>query len=279
MKHLLKEGIIQELVSETGGGISGEVHLITHNKQKYILRKCNTLEKAKNYELISKKLENYNILPKFLGRYGKNVFFEFIEGRDLTKEENPKTFIQIGMIVAIISKLKTTNKQNNFYKQLNELVTAKFSDNFKVDVKRYRERLDKRRIKPLLSKEKAKKIKKLYLELYNKVKPEIRYDANDVTPDNFRIRQGKVYYIDIEGIKPRVKGFGIAKCFLKWAKDKEQQDTFRKGYEKIDKWFFEGDYANLCYMMFIIQALNYKCQIGRDYKADLKRLNKIIKNI
>ena len=119
---------------------------------------------------------------------------------------------------------------------------------------------------------------KLYNYLLNKSKPKIVLDVNDMTPDNFRLRKGIVYLVDIEGIKPRIKGFGIAKGFLKWMRDEKSRDAFKQGYKKISKkWFFESYYADLCYLSFIIQSLNYKAQIGRDYKTDILRLERLLK--
>jgi len=272
MKQLLKSEMSELMPESGGGGLSKEVYLVKHNNKKYIIRKCDTIKRAKKYETISKKLEKQDVLPKILGRYGKDVLFEFIEGRDLTKEEDLKVFYQLGEIVAKISKLKTYKPDNRFYTQLKELVTGNFSQNNKVDVRRYRERLDKRRIKPLFTRQQADNIKVVHDYLLKKVKPKTVLDINDVSTSNFRIRKGKIYFVDIEAIKPRIKGLGIAKCFLKWAKTEDQQEAFRKGFERFDKWFFEGEYADLCYLKFIIQSLNYKCQIGRDYKHDLKRL-------
>jgi hypothetical protein len=277
LKYILEKGKIEAIIPETGGGISGEAHLVKYKNKRYILRKTSTIEKAKRYREISKKLNKYRILPRYLGQYSNKVLYEYIEGRDLKTNEKPEVFEQIGEIVAIVSRLKTKSNKNGFKKQLNELVTGIFSKNFKVDIKRYRERIDKRRIKPLISKERSEKIMRIYEHLYKISKPKFVYDANDVTPNNFRLRKGKVYFVDIEGIKPKINGFGIAKCFLKWAKEDNEKMAFKKGYEKFEKWFFVNEYADLCYLMFIIQAINYKCQIGRDYKADLKRLNNMIK--
>jgi hypothetical protein len=276
MKHLLKKEL-KEIIPKHGGGISGEVHLIKDGNKKYIVRICKDSNKPRQYEKISKKLEKYKILPKFLGKYKNYAFFEYLEGRNLSHKETLKTFKKIGKIVAQISKLKTTKTDNKFPTQLKELTTGKFSTNFKVDIRRYREKLDKRRIKPLFTKEKAEQIKKLHDKLSKTVKPKNVLDANDVVHSNFRLSKGKIYFVDLEAIKPKIKGFGIAKCFSKWAKTDKQQQAFKKGYEKADKWFFEKEYADLCYIRFLIQALNYKCQVGRNYKKDLKKLNSILK--
>lgn len=278
MKHLLKRGEISSLIPETGGGLSGEVYLIKYNNQKYIVRKCSSYKIAKRYEMLSKKLEKYKILPKFLGRYGKNVFYEYIEGRDLKKEEPKKIFEQIGKITAHIDKLNIKGRYNKFKKQLNELTSGKYKKNKKVDLKRYRERLDKRRVKAVITLKEKEEVLEIYNYLKKRNKVRVIFDINDISPNNFRINNGKVYYVDIEGIKPRIRGLGIAKCFLRWAQDESQQKEFIKGYKTISKdWFFKEEYADLCYLHLIIQSLNYKAQIGRNYKKDLKRLKNLIK--
>jgi len=282
MKHILKEGEINLILTEKGGGLTNEVHLVKHNDNKYILRKCDSLKRAKGYELISKELERYGFFPKFLGRYGKDVLYEYIEGRDLGEKENVKLFKQVGEISAHINKLKGEIDYNKrFLKQVKEIVSCNFSKNKKVEnrnLKNIHKGLDKRRIKPLFTKEDSKEIIGLYNYLFRKSKPKMALDVNDMTPSNFRLRKGKVYLVDIEGIKPRIKGFGIAKGFLKWMKNEKSQEAFKQGYKKTSKnWFFEGYYADLCYLSFIIQTLNYKVQIGRNYKTDILRLKKLLK--
>ena len=101
MKHLLKEGKISLLLPEgEGGGLSGEVHLIKHKDKNYVVRRCQNLEKAKHYASLSKKFKKYGFLPKLLGRHGKDVFYEYIGGRDLRKAESIKVFEQLGKIAA-----------------------------------------------------------------------------------------------------------------------------------------------------------------------------------
>ena len=75
MKHILKKGEITILLTddESGGGLSKEVHLIKYEDKKYVVRRCEDLATARRYEDISKKFEKYGFLPKFLGRFGKDV--------------------------------------------------------------------------------------------------------------------------------------------------------------------------------------------------------------
>ena len=51
MKHLLEKGNVSLLLPEgEGGGLSEEVHLVQYDTQKYVVRRCETLKKAKIYE-------------------------------------------------------------------------------------------------------------------------------------------------------------------------------------------------------------------------------------
>ncbi len=78
MKSLLLNGKISPLIPKTGGGLSGETHLIKYCRKKYVLRICPSEKRAKSYESISKKLSAYNILPKLIERNGKNIFYEYL---------------------------------------------------------------------------------------------------------------------------------------------------------------------------------------------------------
>jgi len=282
MGHLLSQGEIKELLPENeGGGLSGEVHLVRHNGQKYVLRKCDTYLRAARYETYAKKFAKYHFLPKFLGREGKNIFLEFIEGRDLTSNDSGRYLEQVGAIAAHINNSRSFGRMDfRFMKQVNELISGKYSYSGNVDVRRYRDdsKADKRRIKALFSTEEGKEIKNLYKTLKREAKPKIMLDTNDISPNNYRLRNGRVYLVDIEALKARIKGFGIAKCFTRWAITQKQQEAFRKGYDSVSSMdFYQGSYEGLCNLMFLVQTLNYKAQIGRDYRTDLKRLDDLLR--
>lgn len=280
LKYLLKNGKVSEIIPETGGGISGEAHLLEYKNKKFIVRICQNIKTAKKYEKISLELKKFKIFPNFLGRYGKNVFYEFLEGRDLRENERLDVYRQMGRITAIVGTLNKLKGENRFYTQVKKLESGNFfTENHRVKRRneRYGERLDKRRIKAIFSKKMAKEVRELYEYLSKSFKLEFICDINDITNENFRLSKGKVYFVDIEAIKPRLKGFGIAKCFLKIAKNESRRKSFRKGFEEISEWFFEGEYADLCYLMYTIQDLVFRCQIGRKSDKSLDRLKKLLK--
>lgn len=279
MKIILKEGKIDLLgPTKHGGALSGEVHLIKHNNKKYIVRKCNTLSKAKKYVELTKKFEKYQFLPKLLGRQGKNVLFEFIEGRELDVDESPKVFEQIGRIAACINKVKIRGRYDSrFFRQLNELVNGKFEYNPKVLIKRGRIK-NWKKPKAFYSKEKAREIRKLYNYLKKKSKPRFVLDSNDITMSNFIMKNKKVYFVDIEAIKPRIKGMGIAKCFLKWAKSPQKQKAFIKGYSKIlSAKFLTIYYLDFIYLIFSMQAINYNVNVYQ--KQDYTKYANIVEKL
>ena len=281
MKHLIKEGEISLLLPEgEGGGLSGEVHLIKHRNEKYVVRRCSKLSIARGYEDISIKFEKYKFLPRFLGRYGKDVFYEYVEGRDLRDRESPNVFEQIGKISARINKIKVEGEvDSRFKEQIKELVTGNFKLGVKEKTKRKRTN-NSRKPKAILSKEEGKTIEKLYYYLKKKSKPSLTLDANDITPGNFRLgKDGNVYFVDVEAIRPRIKGFGIAKFHLQWGKTPMRKKAFDKGYSSVSSMkFLTEDYLDFIYLNFLVQKLNYKIKIFKknNPKKFIKPITKLI---
>ncbi|MEA3329208.1 MAG: hypothetical protein U9Q06_00505 [Nanoarchaeota archaeon] len=279
MKHILKEGKLSILLPEReGGALSGEVYLIKHNGKKYVVRRCSNLPKAKYYESISKKLEKYDFLPKLLGRFGKDVLYEFIEGRDLRRNEKSFVFEQLGEIGAFVNKQKIESNPNfKFNKTLRELISGKYVQSPKVLMRRKRSNIRKKP-KAVLSSKEANKIKKLYSYLMRKTKAKIRMDISDFVPGNFRLRKGKVYLVDVESIKSVIKGRGIAKCFRGFCNTEKRKELFIKGYTNISSMdFLDETYLDLCHLLFAVQALHFKVQVNRDSKEDLEKIETLLK--
>jgi len=279
MNRLLKEGKVSVLLPENGGGgLSGEVHLIEHESKKYIVRKCLDIKTAKFYEFVSKELESKKVIPKLLGRYGKNVFYEFIKGRDLRKEEKPEIYYQLGKIAAQINEIKSNQNANkNIYRELDELESGKYIPSVKVEMRRKLSNIKKKPKKVLSPKEKEK-ILRLYHLLIKKTKPKTSLDITGFDPGNFRIRNDKVYLVDIEAIKPNFKGIGMIKLFMAWPSSQNKKKKFSEGYQSISKLdFMKEEYEDLCRLRFLIQALWFKAQVDRDNIEDLKLLEDLIK--
>ncbi|MEK6909274.1 MAG: hypothetical protein AABX23_04450 [Nanoarchaeota archaeon] len=245
MKNILKNGKISVLTSDDGGeGWSGEVHLLTYEGRKYVLRKYKTLKRAKYFEEISHKLEKYGFLPKFLGRVGKDVLYEYIEGRDLIKKESKSVIYRVGKICAYINKIKVNGSvTRRFEKNLNEVRKAK-----------------------LLPKEEIERVEKIYQFLLKKTKPIFTLDANDLHGSNLRLRNGNVYLVDIDSIAERPKLFAIGKAFFKWFKKPKEQKQFRKGYSSISSTqFWDEKYQDFIFLNWLLQDIYY-CHYFKEKK-------------
>lgn len=264
MKNILSKGKISELVSDSGqGGWSGEAHLVKHGKKKFMLRKAQNIERAKKYQQISKKLEKSKILPKFLGISENNVLYEYIEGRDLRNNESLDVVKQVGKISAHINKINAKDLDTSRFKRQVVQATTGIFEKHKTN----RPMLTKNKIKPLLTKEKSKRILKLYNYLRKKTNPAIKLDLNDANPSNFRLRKNKVYFVDIEAIKPRIKGYCIGKAFTKWFKTDKQRKAFLEGYNPVlSTKFLSEYYLDFIYLNFLVQEINYACKYGKKYK-------------
>ncbi|MFH1452091.1 MAG: hypothetical protein ABIF88_02880 [archaeon] len=285
-KFDLKKGVLAPIIPESGGGLSMETYLLEKGKNKYIVRRCNSEKRAEYYEVILKRLSKYGVLPKQIKRNGKNIIYEYLCGRDLKKKENFKVFEQVGQVCAKINSVKKLTEEDIniiFYKQLEELRKGSYRkftlDEMKGKRKRRpNERHDIRRIKPLITNNEEDKIKRINNSLIENTKAIVCLDAVDVSPANFRLSKGKVYFVDIGGIKTTIKGIGLAKGLWGWAQTEKQRLAILHGYFSISKEEFSEDYLNLIRLHYIIQSLHDRVKIGRDYKKQLLMLKSFLKN-
>jgi|TARA_B100001971_G_C18209582_1_gene549789 hypothetical protein len=279
MKTILRKGKIEILIPEkTGGGLTGETHMVTYDSQKYVLRKCKTLSKAKYYEHLSNKFEKYGFLPKFLGRIGKNVFYEYIGGRDLRRNEKLENIKEVGKIISILNRFEFKDSFSyplEIY--LNELVTGKYRNLGKVALAREMRGI-RHNPKKLLSKEDKKNILEKIAQLRKDIDLKIIYECTDPTPGNFRIRDGKIYLVDIDSIKAGYKGIGISKFFLQWGKTKGKKDKFIEGYGKKNIKFLDSKYRSFVDLNFLVRRLWFEVQTGKNYKKSLEKINNLIKD-
>lgn len=260
MKHILEKGEIKELFSDSGeGGWSKEVHIVNYNGEKYVLRRCRSLERAKDFEFLFKKFEKYDFLPKLYGRFENDLLMEYIEGRDLRKKELSKTFEQIGRICAIVNKQDVKQKPS-----------LKFDDWLKKGAGN------------VLEKAKTRKVRRLYSCLEKRVKVKSTWDCGDLNPDNFRLRKGKVYLVDIDSVIKVVRGYGLGKGLTKWFKSPKQKQAFKKGYSKISSVsFLTEEYEDYVVLYFLIHEIELYKRVGRNFKPNIKkrfkRLDELLK--
>ena len=246
-----KEGIIKSL----DGGDTKHTFLLTYRDKKYILRKFSSKRDADYYLSICKRLLKHDFLPKFYYQKGRNALFEYIVGRDCNKKDASHIAQQVGRICGLINKLKSEvyyDADSRFLSYIKNIQSKKLIDG-----------------------ENASNIKNLYIFLKKKVHPKLRLDANDVYPENFRLRNGKVYLVDVEAIKPLFKGHGIVKSFVRWFKTPKQRKKFKEGYTSVASIkFLTDDYLKFLYLNFFIRSIAIKLRLNTKLNPeDFKRLN------
>lgn len=255
ISEILERGKIKRLASSTSG-TTGEAHIAVFEGKKYVLRICSDEKTAKWYAFLHKKLDKFDILPRLLEHDGKYLLVEYLEGRDLKENESKENIKEVGKICAIVNNIK--------YK-------GKYEDRFLFKLK---EILDM----GVISREKAREIEELYRRLKKKTSIKLSLDIGDCTNDNFRIsRTGRIYFVDIEGIKYHIMGMSIAKAFLQWFKTDGERKEFIRGYNLEHSFvYFNKDYRDLCSIIFLVQRIRFKHNKGE--KAIVKRsLNKLYK--
>ncbi len=254
MKEILKQGVISKLA----GGDTNHTFLLQYENKKYILRKFSNEATADYYVKLCKRLYKYGFLPKVYYKSGKEVIFEYINGRDCKDEDASKVAFQIGKICGIINRINSKDKYDpdkRFFSYTKDL-----------------------RKNNLLTKKEAFIVNKTYNLLKKKNKPVIKMDANDVYPQNFRIRKGKVYLVDIEAMKPMFKGFGVAKSFIKWFKKSNKQEEVKRGYKSINPInFLTSEYLTFLYLNYLMRsiAIKIRLKIELNYKH-IKKLKLLI---
>ena len=250
MKNILKEG--RTKIFKRGDG--GQTFLLTHKGKRYILRKCSTKKEADFYSSILKRLRKYDIMPKLYYQDKKNLILEYIQGRHVRKKDTLDVANQVGKICGIISKLKSKEKYN---------INQKFDYMLNILLKN-----------KIINKNRKKKIKSYYIKQKKKINPKSIIDINDVHSENFKVRNGKVYFVDIEAIKPRIKGRGIIKALKKWFTTKEEEKAFLKGYNSTSSSkFLTPQYKEFLTFYFFVTDL------GRKVKDKKKHNKKIVNNI
>lgn len=242
------------------GAISGKSFMvISSTRKKYKLRYCGDLRKAKEIERNVKLLPK--AFPKFYGREGRYLLFNWIEGEHLTTETPLEICYKIGKLVGEAHALKDMEKKDEdsfFYNRLKIIKKTKIFDT-----------------KTLA------KIELTYKKFKEKLKLDITLEFNDIHPGNMIMtKKEEVYYIDEEGFGHKIKGLGFAKPFLtdKWMKKKEQKEAFWKGYnEHHSSDYFDKDYEKFILFLQLIRTIATRIRTGNDYSKEKAILLKILK--
>jgi len=261
MKNVIEQGEIAKLRSDSGvGGITGEMHLVKHDGKKYALRICLDEKRAEDYSAIYSNIEQHGFFPKLLYREGRHFLFEYLEGRDCTLKDGPEIAYEVGKIFGLINS-----------------APLNFSKNFNADKKFFSD-LDFLLKNGLIDSERLEKIKKMHTELRGKVDLKMVAEISDCIPSNFRISNGKVFLVDIEAVKYRFRGRGIAKAFLRWFKKEEERKKFIEGYSSVAPVdFLTKEYLQFSYLYYLVINTRFKLENKKAYDNNLKQLDLLLK--
>lgn len=248
LRRIIVEGEISPLRTDSGeSGITEEVNLLKYADERYVLRRSKTSKRADRYQNLSQLFEPQGFLPKLLGREGDDLVYEFIEGRDLQGKERENFIAQVGGILARVNQRPSTEPFSfvHFEKCISYI--------------------------PYSDKDK-KRLTDQFKELVTRNNPEICYDVSDAIPQNFRVRDNKVYLVDIDSIYEGIKGAGIGKAFFKWVVRPEKKEAFLLGYgEVVSPYFLTPIYLEMVRLNFLVTNLGIKIKHNRNSK-DLPRL-------
>jgi hypothetical protein len=249
---------IKDIKSLAGhGAISGESFLVIdeHNK-KYKLRLCSTTKQAKRIERNVKILPH--AFPKFFGRDGNYVLFEWVEGElfydVLSKPIPDEVYYQMGKLVGEAH-------------ELNDINTSKSADSFFESM--IKNIIDVKQVEQSL----IDKITRRYEELRDKLKIDIVLEINDIHPRNFIIKnrsnpnKTKIYFVDEDGFGHKIKGLGLAKPFFieGLIKTNKQRNSFWKGYkEHHSNDYFDKDYQTFVTFVQIVRSMAARSKNNKD---------------
>lgn len=234
MKNILQRATRSKLP----GAKSEGVFLLVYRGKKFVLRTYEDETTANRYAIICKRLRGF--VPNICFQGKNQLLFEYIKGRDCTKADALRVARRVGELCARIHKLR----KRGSLKQLNlQNSIALFKKH------------------EILTNEELDTAKLLYLQLKRELKPNITMDLADIYPENFRLRKGNLYLVDIECMEPKIKGSGIGKAFMKWFKTANERKQFIRGYSKIaSPKFLTSEMLTFLYLNFLIGNMVHKIQ-------------------
>ena len=250
---------ISSLVSKIA--MSGETFKITSNNGKqYKLRYCNKLRNARRIERNVKLLPH--AFPKFYGREGRYLLFDWIDGDHLGFNISPETCYKIGKLMGEAHALEDIDSKKNikdeFKKRMRIILSAK-----------------------IFSKEELIKIELKYKQLRKKVKIDFFLEFNDVHPFNLMLdKKGNLVFVDEDGFGHKIKGYGLTKPLLlsNWIGSAEKREAFFKGYnEHHSDNYFDLDYQRFLAFMKLLNTIYMKIETNRDYTKEKKIILQMIK--
>ncbi|NQU79214.1 hypothetical protein HQ545_05605 [Candidatus Woesearchaeota archaeon] len=241
---------IESLLSSSAW--SGTAYKVTaKDGKKYKLRYFKRLRTAWSIEKSAR--EHPDVFPKFYGREGRYLLFEWIEGPELSKL-SLKTCKELGRICGEVHEVAE------------ELPASKGRKIFAGYVKK---------LKPFLDKKTLDKLMELYDEKISKIDCVVVKEISDMHSGNFKYnpKTKRLVMIDDEGITHRIKGVGMYKAFIKWMKAKEKK-AFLEGYnETHSSEYVTDEYHDFLTFWVIVKDLQNKSIMGVDHTKQLNAFN------
>ncbi|MFH1063894.1 MAG: hypothetical protein V1729_02335 [Candidatus Woesearchaeota archaeon] len=244
--------------------ISGEAFKIRSAEGKfYKLRHCRWLRDAWRIQGNVKKLKH--IFPRFYGREGKYLLFEWLDAPDLKKLK------------------EKGGLDEEHFKELGRLCGEVHEFDEKGDSKKVRQFFDwciNGLLKEgIIDKELHSRLTAIYEEKSKKFKKEVVLELYDLNLANLAVnpRTGKMVLIDEEGIKHKIKGFGMMNQFVTHF-SKEQKEAFMEGYESVHSAaYLDDSYKDFLAFYTITRDVWIKANTGRPYQKLLDRLIEYLK--
>lgn len=244
---------------DTGYAISKETFkIISIENKQYKLRYCNGLLRAWRIEKNVKRFPQH--FPKFYGREGRYLLFDWLPGDDLLKlhrlgKLEDENYTKLGRIYGEIHSVNEEGdigKAKSYYKKCAEGLLK----NGLID--EHTEKL----MMALYDKKAARTEHKVVLEVY------------DLNLANFIInpKDGKIIIIDEEGMDHKLKGLGMAKIFTLYL-NPAQKKAFLDGYREFhsDK-YFTPELEDFMELIVLARDAWIKFHSGKEYGEPLKRL-------
>ena len=254
--------IIKKVISlKTEKAISGETFKVISNRgMPFKLRYCRKLSQARAIERNVKMLPK--AFPRFYGREGRYLLFDWIDGENLTKDASPEDCYTIGKMMGeahALEDVDSKRKLDQFFNPILELIGKNL----------------------VFNKKELAQIRVKYEKFKKKLKIDIVLEFNDVHGQNLiKDRRGRIYFIDEEGFGHRIKGLGFAKLFMapkEWMKKPEQQEAFWRGYkEHHSNDYFDKDYQELILFIQLIRSIATRIKTNQDVTMLKKQLLRML---
>lgn len=238
---------IEPLRSANGWTSGNASYVAVCAGRRYKLRVCDTEWEA---ELVER---NAALLPRFTARVherrGAYLLIEFLEGyRELTRPQFLASLHDIGRMTAEAhqhpSPVPYDHRQS------------------------FRSRLDDLRGRGVISASTHASVFALYEKTLAGIDVEITLDVNDVKEANLMMNDaGHLVWVDEDGLRPGVKGLGLARLLPELERDRDWQELLR-GYNEIaDSSFLTPAYVRHLQLVQLVRGISINVRKDRMDRA------------